>query len=337
MSITTRQNESAAIAKLAAQRHLYTTAKRVFFTQAVIVAPLALVGSLVAMSHPAAKPYFALWGFLFAAIDLLLITPWIHRMKETAAKIQETFDTYVLAIPWNDIKVGKRPDVEAIKEHSDSYFSFRYAGGNVTFWSLAAWPFKKAWAVVSTVMKFFAFEPAKYALEDWYSIHVAEVPEVLGKIICQRTNCAYDLRVRKCYSTWLLGLSIVAAAAIVALPLVNGFSAQDLVVASLAPAAPVLLFGVRNFREHLQAAAKAVRIKEGLERVWREALAGKDEATLAPQVRCLQDEIYDHRRGSPMVFDSVYNWMRGKLERQAEAGAVEMVSEATAAIKATKV
>ncbi len=337
MGITARQNEPKSIEKLAAQRHLYTTAKRVFSVQAVFVAPLALIGSLVAMSYPDTKPYFALWGFLFGALDLLLITPWIHRMKETAAKIQEVFDTYVLAIPWNDIKLGRRPDVEAISEHSDSYSSFRHPEGKITFWTLAAWPFKKAWAIASAVMRFFAIEPSKQSLVDWYSPQVAEVPEMLGKIICQRTNCAYDLRVRKSYSTWLLILTLAAAAAIVALPLVKGFSAQDLVVASLVPAAPVLLFGIRSFRENMQATAKTVRIKEGLEKIWKEALAGKGETVLAPLVRCLQDEIYDHRRSSPLVFDSVYNWMRGKLERQAEASAAEMVSEATAVIKATSV
>ncbi len=48
--------------RLAAQRQLYTTAKKVFAAQAVVSGPVAVATAFGVIIDPASKGYVALWG-----------------------------------------------------------------------------------------------------------------------------------------------------------------------------------------------------------------------------------------------------------------------------------
>src|SRR4051794_23247686 len=119
--IPTKQNEPKQIQRLAAQRQLYSRAKSIFAVQMVVSAPVAIAWSLLVLRNPSLKAAAAFWGVAATGLDLFWLNPWHKRLREQAAKVQEEFDCYVLELPWNDIKVGKRPDAEAVKEFFDAY------------------------------------------------------------------------------------------------------------------------------------------------------------------------------------------------------------------------
>jgi hypothetical protein len=120
-SIPIIQNQPEELSRLAAQRHLYSDAKRIFIVQLVLAGPIAIAWAFAVILHPELKSWAALFGVIVALADVILFTPWQKRLRDCAARIQEEFDCNVLDLPWNSIKVGQRPEPELIKEHADAY------------------------------------------------------------------------------------------------------------------------------------------------------------------------------------------------------------------------
>jgi len=112
---------SENIQLLAAQRNLYSRAKNIIGLQMVLSGPIALGAAVVTISHPELKGYVALWGILIVVFDLFVFTPWVKKLRDSAARVQELFDTKVLGIDWNNIAVGKRPDPELVHEESNRH------------------------------------------------------------------------------------------------------------------------------------------------------------------------------------------------------------------------
>lgn len=154
--ITTEQNTDRQLQRLAAQRQLYATAKNVFGVQLILSGPIAVASAFLGIAYPSLKGYIALWGFFVVLGDLFWLTPWQKRLRDSAARVQEAFDCDVLSLPWNDLKAGKRPDPELVKEQAEKY---------------AKWTSKMP------------------SLKNWYSAEVADLPPHVGRIVCQRSNC----------------------------------------------------------------------------------------------------------------------------------------------------
>jgi hypothetical protein len=63
--------------------------------------------------------------------------------------------------------------------------------------------------------------------------------------------------------------------------------------------------------------------------LWEGVIKGKSTADAAGvQSREFQDGIYEHRRESPMIFDSFYVVLRKKFESQMTSSAADMIREA---------
>jgi hypothetical protein len=112
------------------------------------------------------------------------------------------------------------------------------------------------------------------------------------------------------------------------LALGKDFSLDDFIMKVAAPLAPVLLLGMRQFTEQREAASRLDSIRDHSERLWNEALAGRPEAELTARARNLQDEIFENRRKSPLVFDAVFKLLRRDYEILMNHGVAEYVSEA---------
>jgi hypothetical protein len=112
--ISKLQNEPRQLQRLAAQRQLYSTAKKIFGIQLLLGGPVAIGWSLTVVATPEVRGFAAVWGALISFADLLWLTPWQKRLRERAARIQEAFDCDVLQLSWNDIKVGRSPDPELV-------------------------------------------------------------------------------------------------------------------------------------------------------------------------------------------------------------------------------
>ena len=95
----------------------------------------------------------------------------------------------------------------------------------------------------------------------------------------------------------------------------------------VAPLASTYVFGYRQMMEHGDSADRLDKLKELSERVWSDAVAGKDATTLKLKCRTLQDQIFDHRKKNPPIFDFLFWWFRDGNEVLMNKGAEALVSE----------
>jgi hypothetical protein len=294
-TITAQQNAERQLQRLAAQRQLYATAKTVFGVQVILSGPIAVGSAFLGLAFPSLKGYVALWGLLVVAADLFWLAPWQKRLRDSAATVQEAFDCDILSLPWNDLKAGKRPDPELVKEQSERY---------------SRWASKMP------------------PLNNWYSVEVGDLPLHVGRIACQRSNCLWDSKQRRRYATLIIAGVAVVFSVVLWFALGSGFTLEDFVLKVIAPLAPALVLGIRQFSEHMDAAARLDKLKEHAERLWNDALSGKSAMYMTRAARGLQDEILESRRRSPLVFDAVFRWLRRDYEVQINHGAAELVAEA---------
>lgn len=301
-SIATEQNTDRQLQRLAAQRQLYATAKKVLGFHVFLSGPLAATTAFLALLCPFAKGYVALWGVVVVLCDVFWLSPWQKRLRSSAAGVQELFDCDVLSLPWNDLKAGKRPDPELVKEQSEKY---------------STWANKMP------------------PLNDWYPPEAGKLPLHIGRIVCQRANCWWDSKQRRRYATSIITVVSAVFVVVLILALGDGFMVEDLVLKALVPLAPALLLGIRQYSEHIEAAARLDKLKDHAEKLWNEALSGKKSPTyLTTAARGLQDEILEGRRRSPLVFDVIFKRLRRDYEIQMNHGATELVTEAKIKLEA---
>ncbi len=165
-------------------------------------------------------------------------------------------------------------------------------------------------------------------LNNWYSVEVSDLPLHVVRIACQRSNCWWDSKQRRRYAVSVITGVVLVFVAVLWLALGGGFTVEDFVLKVIAPLAPALLLGIRQFTEQMDAAARLDKLKEHAERLWNDALSGKSALEMTTAARCLQDEILESRRRSPLVFDAIFKRLRRDYEVQMNHGAAELAAEA---------
>lgn len=298
--ITKEQNTERQLQRLGAQRQLYATAKAIFGWQLFFGCPTAVILAILVISDPSLKGLAAAWGILITFADIFWLTPWQKRLRDSAAKIQEEFDCDVLKLPWNDLKAGKHPDPELIKEQFDKY----------TRWESRMTP-----------------------VTNWYAPAVGELPIHLGRIVCQRSNCWWDANQRRRYATYIIGIVSLVFVATFCLTFGTGITIEDFIIKVAAPLSPVLTIGIRQYREHIEAAERLDKLKDHSDSLWKDALSGKSAKKLTEKSRNLQDEILENRKKSPPIFDFLFKHLRPKYEVQMNFGAEELVEQAKIKLK----
>lgn len=289
------QNETKQLQRLAAQRHLYSVAKRILGAEVFLGAPIAIAWGVASLNIPGVRSYAAFWGLLISLSDVLWLNPWQKRLREKAAKIQEVFDCDVLQLPWNTIKVGERPDPELIKEHADK--------------------FKKSPSRLSP-------------LNNWYAPVVGELPIDVARILCQRSNCWWDSNQRRRYAVWVIAGLMITVVTILGLAFVGGLTVEKLFLSVIAPLAPALILAIRQCTEQIEAASRIDKLKCHAERIWSAALDNAIDLESSNKSRALQDEIYENRKRSPLVFDWIFRQLRSGYEIQMNHAAEEYAQEA---------
>ena len=293
--ITLEQNTEKQINRLAAQRQLYASAKKIFGWQVFLSGPLTVAAAFLVVIDPSYKSYAAAWGITIALCDLFWLTPWQKHLRDSAARVQEAFDCDVLDLPWNTIKAGKPPDPELVKEQSDKY---------------------KKW------------ETKMPPLENWYSVAVAGLPLHIGRLVCQRSNCWWDSKQSRRYAIWVIFIVILIYAVVFGLSFRGGLTIENFVLKVAAPLAPALLLGLRQFSEQIEAATRLDRLKDHCETIWKQALDHKSKSEATALSRSLQDEILENRRKSPLVFDAIFKRLRRDYEIQMNHGVADYVADA---------
>jgi hypothetical protein len=292
--IDIEQNKPERLDLLRAQRLFYARAKLYQNVFALLALLLPAVGVIFGTSFPEIRPFLGLGSILVLLLDVGIISGKQKDDCKRGARIQEQFDTEVLKLSWNQLVAGKRVDVEEIH------------------------------AITAT----HANDAEHKRLVDWYEPVVSRLPLELGRLICQRTNLVYDMRVRKKYTEIL-----VAAAGLLlfTLPLVGLYQSlklDDVILTMCLPALPLAAYVLREHRKQKDTIETLTTLKSEAEKVWEKALAGTSFDELTTNSRALQDAIYRHRASNPLVFDWLYNKLRNREEGLTRHAVEKLVAEA---------
>lgn len=299
-NIPEQQNSKLQIERLAAQRFVYSIAKRVQVLQLVLAIPFTIVLSILGLFFPLIIPWQAIYGVSIVLLESILET-YQKKLREQAAKIQESFDCDVLDLQWNGLEVGAKPDVELIIEN---YRSFLQSGGNLE------------------------------KLVNWYPSIVGNLPIHIARLICQRTNLRWDYQLRKWFGKRALILSVAVIALLFVISLWNKLSLETFILSALTPALPVFSWGFREYQKQYEVAEEQERLKSQVEEYWTDLLKSRISVhQVEIKSRALQNKIYDLRRDSPLIFDTVYEFFRLHYEFLAVKGAEELVREASESIQ----
>jgi len=297
-SIPARQNSQEELDRLAAYTYIYTQAKRVAALRMAMAVVPTVVWAMVVAAHPQLKGWAAASGIAITMLDLGALTSWQQLLQFRGAKVQELFDADLLGLDWREYKVDRRPDPEEVAEASA-----RYKRRHLTY----------------------------SRLRNWYPTVVGRLPLPLARIVCQRCSSWWDAKLRRKYAVGVLILLGILTAFVGIVGLAGKFSVENLVLTVLNPLLPAFSLGIRQYTDQREAAANSDRHKRHLEDLWAEALTGQlTEDELTRGSRELQDEIYNRRRQSPLIFNWVYSLSRDDFERQMQAGARHMVDDALA-------
>ncbi len=293
------QNAQRQLDRLAAMRHVYSTAKAIQAWYMILSVPAVIVWALLAIWEPALKVYAAAWGLSMFALDIAVLTPRQKILKLQAAKIQELFDCDLLQMDWHSLKANPRPSDEDILRAS-TIFRQRYKHN----------------------------PNALAQLSDWYPPAIGALPLHLARIACQRINCWWDGTLRRRYAGFAATTVTVMVVALFVSSLVGGFTVGDLAF-TLSTLLPAIAFGVRQYVDNRDAAASSDHLREHAEKLWCDTLEGSVSPQDLPSLsRDLQDEIFDSRRRNPLVFDLLYNRLRSSQEQDMGKIAVILVDEA---------
>ena len=294
-NICQQQNTERGLKLLAAQRQLYSDAKRIQIISIVIGVPVVIAWSILGAVFPSFVVYAALWGIIATFLDLLVFSRLQKSVQEKAAKIQQIFDCEVLEFEWAKLNCGIRVEPETI---IDAHNRYKRKNPNLS------------------------------GLQDWYPIRVCQLPIHQARIVCQRSNIWWDANLRRRYSNWIIVFFIILTIIIFLISLVGGLSLDKFLLAVIAPLTPAFILGLRQYTEHHQAAARLDRLQENAENLLDKIINKKiTEQDIEIESYSLQVEIYENRRRSPSILDWFYSLLRRKHEEQMNKGAEFLVKE----------
>lgn len=288
--IVARENEPLSIEKLIASKEIYSKAKRIFYLQFSLSIVLLITLSLLQLiiSHYDLTILIATVSILVIFADNYLEL-YIHRLKEKAAKVQEFFDTYVLNINWNQILCEEKPEFGLIHKFARN--------SNVD----------------------------KNRFNNWYEDEIEKVPQNIGSLICQKTNCNYDSEIRERYNNVVLSIGIIAIILIFLFATLSDFSSQKLILTVIFPLAPIIQWTHKNILVNKNSIKQLKALNSALNELWKDAK--NDNKIYKKDIRGIQDGIFLNRKENPLIPDFVYDKLRPNLENQTRYSVEQLVSE----------
>lgn len=286
------QNEEPQLVLMRARSQTYRRAQTLVLLQFVVAVVAPVVAGAVALLAPAVRPHIALVSLLLTLVDVTALDRLQRQHLKLAAKISEAFDCAVLALPWNPFAAGKPPGHETVAE------------------AAAAWRGGDA------------------KLIDWYPIVVGRAPLHTARIICQRTNLWYDATLRRHYGRRVLAIAALLLVGLLVAAVLIGLTVEVFISAVLAPAAPVLIWALRESYRHRDTAEAQETAKSDVEALWARVKSGTcDEVECTQLSREFQNLIYMRRGNSPLMMPGIYGAKRANMESQMNKGAAAYLAE----------
>lgn len=233
------------------------------------------------------------YGMMAAAVDLFFLSPFINQLRQKAASVQELFDCDVLDLEWNKVCVGDKPRPEDIKKYADKHLKR-----------------------VKSYDK----------LRTWYAETIKYVDGPAAKVICQRSNFAYDAAIRKSFLYWVVSIALGILVTVLSIALITNAQTRTIVTMSLLPTLPILIFLGKLAKEHRTSLQNLDSLNSSIMSLWSDILAGTKNGA-ETRIRQIQDRIYMNRKTSPLIPEWFYDWQRPGLEQQMYYGVDELVEQ----------
>jgi SMODS-associating 4TM effector domain len=294
MSITTRQNEPNSIDLLAAQRQLYTDAKRARRVRMLGSVGIAAASPFIVLFSDQAGKWLGAAAGAWIVLSRVVLRPAEQRRSALGAAAQEEFDTYVLGLPWNDSR-RPRPSAHRISSATRRYFRRSNRG-------------------------------RRLALTDWYSDPQTAKPPY-DVLLCQLANLSWSARL---HGEWtnLMGAAIAIWIVLgVVVGQLEGLSLLDYLVALLLPSLPAAIDVLDAHDAHRRHVAKRDEAEARAAQLWEEGVSGRSTASIA-DCRLIQDAIWELREEPIVVPDWYYRLRRKAFEADMQSVSDRLIEEA---------
>jgi hypothetical protein len=153
-----------------------------------------------------------------------------------------------------------------------------------------------------------------------------------AKVICQRSNFAYDGAIRRSFLYWIISLSVIILVTIFSVALAVNVSARAIATMSLLPVLPLLIFLWKLIKDLNTSIKNLESLHATITRLWSDIL-NNTATNVESTIRQVQDRIYTNRKTSPLIPEWFFNWKRSRLEEQMYYGVAELVQEYRAVVK----
>ena len=129
---------------------------------------------------------------------------------------------------------------------------------------------------------------------------------------------------------FLIGIGLL----IIFLGIWRSLSLEAVVLNLIVPLLPVYSWGIPQVWNNREAAQNMDSLKTMVDSIWQDAYGRcASEKELIHAARELQDEIFQHRRSAPLVFDKLYSLFRTKDDTLMYKGSEGLVQEALELMK----
>ena len=279
-NIPSTQNELKHLQQLAAQRELYTSAKTYQLFQFLVNLLIPILLSVLILEWAFLIPYAALYGIVAAMLDPLFFDTAIQRRREKAAKVQELFDCEVLELKNSPLKMSTADMIEEVLVEYDAHSKIR-----------------------TNIEK----------IKDWYPKAIEVLPMHIARLVCQRTNCYWDSRLRKRYANFIRYFGICTFILFLFIGLISNKSFPQIVLIA-SGLLPFIQFSLKQYKDQSEAAKRLDKLVNYAKEIWENDL-NKSINEIDELSRRLQDEIYVHRSKSPLILNFIYKRFRKKDEK----------------------
>jgi hypothetical protein len=284
-NIAIEQVQDKNVRRLAAPRAIYTKAKMIFGIQLFLSGPVVMVLSFLSIYNTTFVSATNTYNVILSFLGVWFFSRNISKYKEMGAIVQEEFDCGVFRMPWNRVIVSERLTPEQINE-----------------WS----------------KKIVEYNREKNKVLKWYKDFPDVFPYHVARIVAQKYNTNWDVDLRNSFSNFLNIVSCLFIVAILFMSSINNMAVSGL-FQILLPVLPMTILLVSFSGDNKKAIKNLSILKNKLDEVWGDILYSRKNAEeLDYAARSIQDGIYLHRLGSPLIFDWFYNLKRKGQQENAD-------------------
>ena len=277
-NIVELENSQGHINQLKAARHLYTKAGHYSTSYMFFCAFIPVVISIGRM-FLSPDDHFALNAMMAYGVVALvagfILESEVSKHRKLAAKIQQLFDCEVFGLEWDSHLWGAKPSLENINDNI----------GNLQ----------------------------NDGFYNWYDSLIEGLDRMEAILICQRTNLAYDSKLRRQFNFIVSTIATVVSLFILIVSFYRNEGIQTAIVFVGVPLVPMIKWFFSTKKRNLDDIESCESLKSFIDNSLGK-LKKNHRAINESALYQIQDRIYIHRKTAFKIPDSLYNIMRKDQE-----------------------